>query len=67
MESALQLGTLLKTTYLWSNDSARILTMRLNATKDTVTIVSAYAPTLAASTEKRDEFYGKLSATIESI
>ena len=29
--------------------------------------VSAYAQTLAALTEKKDEFYGKLSATIESI
>ena len=38
-----------------------------NTTKGLATIVSAYAPTLAASTEENDEFYGKLSATIESV
>ena len=41
--------------------------MRLNTTKDPTTIVSAYEPTLTASTEETDEFYGKLLATIESI
>ena len=60
-------NNLLKTTCLGSNGSPRILTMRLNTTKGPATIVSAYAPTLAASTEEKDEFYGKLSATIESI
>ena len=60
-------NNLLKTTCLGSNGCPRILTMRLNTTKGPATIVSAYAPTLAASTEEKDEFYGKLSATIESI
>ena len=41
--------------------------MRLNTTKGTATIFSAYTPTLAASTEEKEEFYGKLSTTIESI
>ena len=34
--------------------------------KGPATIVRAYAPTLAASTEGKDE-YGKRSATIESV
>ena len=41
--------------------------MRLSTTKGQATIVSAYAPTLAGSTEEKDEFFGKLSATIEYI
>ena len=61
MESALQLGT----TCIGSNGSPRIIDMRLNTTKGPDTIVSA--PTPAASTEKNDDFYGKLSATIESV
>ena len=45
---------LLKTTCLGSNGSPRILIMRLNTTKGPATIVSGYAPTLAASTEEND-------------
>ena len=40
--------------------------MRLNTTKGPATIVSAYAPT-TASTEEKDQFYGKFSATIKSV
>ena len=43
------------------------LTVRLNPTKGPADIVSADAPSLAASTEENVEFYGKLSATIEYI
>ena len=43
------------------------LTIRLNPTKGPADIVSADAPSLAASTEENVEFYGKLSATIEYI
>ena len=35
--------------------------MRPNTTKGSATIVSAYSRTLAASTEEKDVFYGKLS------
>ena len=54
-------------TCLGSSGSPRILTMRLNTTKGPATIVSTYAPTLAASTQEKDKLYGKLSATIESV
>ena len=58
---------LLKTTFLGSFSSPRILTLRLNKTKSPVTIVSDYAPTLVASTKDKDEFYGNLSATIKAL
>ena len=48
------------------NGSARILTLRLN-TEGPFTLVSVYAPTLAATQETKDEFYENLSSTIESI
>ena len=50
-----------------SNGSLKILNLRLNTTKGLVTIVSAYAPNLAAVTEEKDEFYGNLSTAIESV
>ena len=60
-------NSLLKTTCFSSIGSPRILTQWLNTTKGPTTIVSAHAPTLAASTEENNEFYGNLSATTESI
>ena len=45
----------------------RILTLRLNTTRGPATIVSVYAPTLAASPEEKDMFYGNLSASIRDI
>ena len=50
-----------------SNGSERILTLRLNATEGPVTLISAYAPTLSASPEIKDEFYERLSSTLSSI
>ena len=47
-------NTLLKTTCLGSNGSLRILNLRLNTLNGTATIVSAYAPTVTASTREND-------------
>ena len=52
-------------TRIGSNGSLRMLTKRLNRTKAPATIVSAYAPTLAASIVEKDEFYDNLLATID--
>ena len=47
-----------------SNGSEQILALRLNATEGPVTLISAYAPTLSASHEIKDEFYERLSSTL---
>ena len=60
-------NTLLKSICLGTNGSERILTLRLNTTRGPATIVSVYAPTLAASPEEKDMFYGNLSASIRDI
>ena len=60
-------NTLLKTTFLRSNGSPRILTLCINTTIGPTTIVSAYATTLADLTEEREEFYGSPSAAIEVV
>ena len=59
--------SLLKMVEPGSNGSARILTLRLNTTEGPFTLVSVYAPTLAATQETKDEFYEKLASTVESI
>ena len=60
-------NTLLKMVEPGSNGSARILTLRLNTTEGPFTLVSVYAPTLAATQETKDEFYENLASTVESI
>ena len=50
----------------WQN-SDRILTMRLNTTTGPVTFICAYAPTLTAVPEVKDEFYENLSDTIQKV
>ena len=49
-------NSLLKMVEPGSNGSARILTRRLNTTEGPFTLVSVYAPTLAATQETKDEF-----------
>ncbi|CAH1226359.1 CD209 [Branchiostoma lanceolatum] len=60
-------NTLLRMMEPGSNGSARLLTLRLNTTKGPITLVSVYAPTLAATPEVKDEFYENLTATIRNI
>ncbi|XP_066282992.1 uncharacterized protein [Branchiostoma lanceolatum] len=60
-------NTLLRMVEPGSNGSARLLTLRLNTTKGPITLVSVYAPTLAATPEVKDEFYENLTATIRNI
>lgn len=60
-------NTLLRTVEPGSNGSARLLTLRLNTTEGPVTLVSVYAPTLAATPEAKDEFYENLAATVRNI
>ena len=50
-----------------ANGSDRILTMRLNTTTGPVTFICAYAPTLTAVPEVKDEFYENLSDTIQKV
>ena len=66
MKLALQLGTL-----YWKRYALGVMALQgshhaTKYNKGPATIVRAYAPTLAASTEGKDE-YGKRSATIESV
>ncbi|XP_066294596.1 craniofacial development protein 2-like [Branchiostoma lanceolatum] len=57
-------NTLLRMVEPGSNGSARLLSLRLNTTKGPITLVSVYAPTLAATPEVKDEFYENLTATM---
>ena len=45
----------------------RLMTMCLPLDKFTLSIISAYAPTLASSDETKEEFYNKLSESIKSV
>ena len=45
----------------------RLMTMSLPLDDCTLSIISAYAPTLASSDESKEEFYGKLSEAIKSV
>ncbi|XP_071483240.1 craniofacial development protein 2-like [Diadema antillarum] len=47
--------------------SDRLLTLRLQTSDGPVTLVSAYAPTLASTPEAKDEFYSNLSDVIRNI
>ena len=69
MEFVFQLETLLKTTWLGTNGSPSILTLRLNTTMGLATNVSDYAlkKALAVSIEEKDNFYDNSSATIETV
>ena len=50
-----------------SKGTERLLTLRLNTTEGPVTLISAYAPTLSASSEAKDEFYERLSSILTNI
>ena len=50
-----------------SNGSARLLTLCLNTTEGNVTLISVYAPTLAATAEVKDELYENLATTVRNI
>ena len=50
-----------------SGGSKRLLTLRLNSTTGTVTIISVYAPTLFAAPDTKDMFYENLAAIIRNI
>ena len=50
-----------------SGGSERLLTLRLNTTEGSVTLVSVYAPTLSATSDVKDEFYESLATTIRNI
>ena len=45
----------------------RLMTMSIPLEGSTLTIISAYAPTLAQSDETKDKFYGELSDAIENV
>ena len=60
-------NNLLKMVEPGSNGSARLLTLRLNTTEGPLNLVSAYAPTLMATPETKDEFYENLSSIIKNI
>ena len=60
-------NTLLKMVEPNSNGSARLLTLRLNTTEGPVTLISAYAPTLATTPDLKDEFHENLASTVRSI
>ena len=60
-------NSLLKMVEPGSNGSARLLTLRLNTTDGPLNLVSAYAPTLMASPETKDEFYENLASIIKNI
>ncbi|XP_048759630.2 thromboxane A2 receptor-like [Ostrea edulis] len=48
------------------NGSGRLLTFRLNTAEGPITLVSAYAPTLSASSDTKDEFYENLASIISN-
>lgn len=52
---------------LGNDGTERILTIKVNTTLGPVTLVSTYAPTLAASPEDKDAFYNQLSSLIRDI
>ena len=45
----------------------RILSLRLQTSSGPVSLISAYAPTLASTAEEKDKFYDDLSAAIRKI
>ena len=45
----------------------RILSLRLQTSSGPVSLISAYAPTLASTAEAKDKFYDNLSAAIRRI
>ena len=47
--------------------TARVLSLRLQTSSGPVSLISAYAPTLASTTEAKDKFYDDLSAAIRRI
>ena len=47
--------------------SERLMTMRIHVSGGYVSLVSAYAPTLQASSETKDAFYESLSDTINTV
>jgi len=47
--------------------SPRLMTLRLKLSSGYLTVLSAYAPTLAASSEEKDAFYDQLSRSISLI
>ena len=47
--------------------SERLMTMSFPLDGSTLSIISAYAPTLAKSDEVKDSFYGELSVAIDSV
>lgn len=60
-------NTLLKMIEPASKGSACLLTHRLHTSEGPITLVSAYAPTLSATPEVKDEFYESLVATIRGV
>ena len=60
-------NSLLKMVEPCSNGSARLLTLRLNTTEGPFNLVCAYAPTLTATPETKNEFYESLASTVRNI
>ena len=50
-----------------SSSSEQLLNLHLNTTEGPVTLISVYAPTLSATPDAKDEFYGNLASTIRNI
>ena len=60
-------NSLLSTITPPTGGSERLLTMRMTASTGPVTFISAYAPALTSTADKKDRFYEALDATIKSV
>ena len=50
-----------------TDGTERLLSLRLNSASGPVVIINAYAPTLAASDDAKDDFYGQLDKMVNDI
>ena len=60
-------NTLLKTVEPGDKGCERLLTLRVYTSDGPISIISAYAPTLASTPEAEDEFYPTLNVVIKNI
>ena len=59
-------NTLLKTVEPGDKGCERLLTLRLYTSDGPITLINAYAPTLASTPEDKDEFYSNLNVVIKN-
>ena len=60
-------NTLLKTVKPGDKGCERLLTLRLYTSDGPISLISAYAPTLASTPEAKDECYSNLNVVIKNI